>query len=80
MIAQPDRCRSTGRGEFSFGSILVAFFLERVPALRPRVVLEVPAVREPRMRWWSQILVHHGGGEGGHYFTEEATQIWRQTP
>jgi hypothetical protein len=44
MVAQLDRCRSPGRGEFAFGSILVAFFLERVPVLRPRVVLEVPVV------------------------------------
>jgi hypothetical protein len=44
MIAQLDRCQSTGRGEFAFGSILVAFFLERVPMLRPRVLLEVPGV------------------------------------
>jgi hypothetical protein len=77
MVAQLDRCRSTGRGEFSFGSILVAFFLERVSALRTRVVLEVPAVRDPRLRWWSEILVRHDGGEGGHYFTEEAVQIWQ---
>jgi hypothetical protein len=27
MITQLDRCRSTGRGEFAFASILVAFFL-----------------------------------------------------
>jgi hypothetical protein len=53
MIAQLDRCRSTGRGEFIFGSILVAFFLERVPMLHPRVLLEVPEVREPHLRWWS---------------------------
>jgi hypothetical protein len=79
MVAQLDCCRSTGRGEFAFGSILVAFFLERVPMLWPRVVLEVPAVQEPHMRRWSQILVCHGGGEGGHYFTEEAALIWRQT-
>ena len=25
-------------------------------------------------------MVRHGGGEGGHYFTEEAAQIWRQMP
>jgi hypothetical protein len=80
MITQLDRCRSAGRGEFTFGSILVAFFLERVPTLRPRVVLEVPAVRHPRLRRWSEILVRHGGGEGGHYFTEQAAQIWQQTP
>jgi hypothetical protein len=80
MIAQLDRCWSTGRGEFAFGSILVAFFLERVLMLRPRVLLEAPGVREPRLRRWSEILVPHGGGEGGHYFTVEAAQIWRQMP
>jgi hypothetical protein len=80
MIAQLDRCRRMSRGEFSFGSILVAFFLERVPVLRPRVVLEIPAVRHLRLRQWSEILVRGGGGEGGHYFSEEAAQIWRQTP
>jgi hypothetical protein len=80
MIAQLDHCRSIGRGEFAFGSILVAFFLERVPMLHPRVLLEAPGVREPRLRWWSQILVRHGGGEGGHYFTAEVAQIWRQMP
>jgi hypothetical protein len=80
MVAQLDRCRSSGRGEFTFGSILVAFFLERVSALRPRVVMEVPEVRHPRLRRWSEILARHGGGEGGHYFMEQVAQIWRQTP
>jgi hypothetical protein len=78
MIAQLDRCRSTGTGEFAFGSILVAWFLERVPMLRPRVLLEMPGAREPRLRWWSSVLVRHGGGEGGHYFSAQAEQIWRQ--
>ena len=68
MIAQLDHFQSIGRGEFAFGSILVAYFLERVSMLCPRVLLEAPVVREPRLRWWSQILVRHGGGKGGHYF------------
>jgi hypothetical protein len=68
------------QGKFTFGSILVAFFLERVPILSPRVLLEAPGVREPRLQWWSEILVLHGGGKGGHYFTVEAAQIWRQMP
>ena len=80
MIMQLDRCQSTGAREFAFGSILVAFFLERVSMLHPRVLLEALGVREPRLRQWAQILVHHGSGEGGHYFTEEAAQIWRQMP
>jgi hypothetical protein len=77
MSPQLDHCRSTGTREFAFGSILVAYFLERVLMLCPRVLLEAPGVREPRLRWWSQILVRHGGGEGGHYFTTQAAQIWR---
>jgi hypothetical protein len=41
MIAQLDRCRSTSTGEFAFGSILVAWFLERVSMLCPSVLLEM---------------------------------------
>jgi hypothetical protein len=80
MTAQLDRCRSTGTGEFAFGSILVAWFLERVLMLCLRVLLEVPRAREPRLRRWSGVLIHHGGGEGGHYFSSQAAQIWQQMP
>jgi hypothetical protein len=77
MIAQLDRCRSTGAGEFVFGSILVAWFLERVPMLCLRVLLEMPGARELWLRRWSAVLVRHGGGKGGHYFSAQAAQIWR---
>jgi hypothetical protein len=80
MVAQLDHCRSTGGGEFSFGSILVAWFLERVLMLRPRILMETSGAREPRLRWWSTVLLHHGGGEGGHFFSTEVTQVWRQMP
>jgi hypothetical protein len=53
MIAQLDHCRSIGIGEFAFGSILVAWFLERVSMLHPQILLEAPGAREPRLRWWS---------------------------
>ena len=75
MIVKLDCCQSTGTREFSFGSILVAYFLERVSMLCPWVLLEVPGAREPRMRQWSTILVHHSGGEGRHYFIAQAAQI-----
>jgi hypothetical protein len=26
------------------------------------------------------VLLHHGGGEGGHFFSVEAAQVWRQMP
>jgi hypothetical protein len=80
MVGQLDHCRSMDTGEFSFGSILVAWFLERVSMLRPRILLGAPGVREPRLRWWSTVLLRHGGGEGGHFFTAEVAQVWRQMP
>jgi hypothetical protein len=39
MMGKIHRCRTTDSSDFSFGSILVAWFLERVPMLRPRVFL-----------------------------------------
>jgi hypothetical protein len=47
MVGQLDHCRSTDTGEFAFGSILVAWFLERVLMLRPRILLGAPGAREP---------------------------------
>jgi hypothetical protein len=41
--------------------------------LRSRILLGAPSVQEPRLRWWSMILVHHSGGKGGHVFMIEAT-------
>ena len=78
MVGQLDRCRTTDSGDFAFGSILVAWFLERVSMLYPRVLLGAPGVQESRLRRWSTILIHHGGGEGGHFFMAEAAQVWRQ--
>jgi hypothetical protein len=80
MVAQLDHCQSIDGGEFSFGSILVAWFLERVPMLRLRVLLKMSGARELWLRWWSTVLVRHGGGEGGHFFSVEAAWIWRQMP
>jgi hypothetical protein len=42
MVGQLDRCWTTDSGDFAFGSILVAWFLERVPMLHPRVLLGTP--------------------------------------
>jgi hypothetical protein len=45
-----------------------------------RVILEMPGAREPCLRWWTSVLVRHAGGEGGHYFSTQVAQIWRQMP
>jgi hypothetical protein len=35
MVGKLDRCQSTDTGDFAFGSILVALFLERVSYVAP---------------------------------------------
>jgi hypothetical protein len=47
MMGQLNRCWVVDSSEFTFGSSLVAWFLERVPMLRPRVLLPVADAREP---------------------------------
>ena len=80
MVGQLDKCQTIDSGNFAFGSIVVAWFLERVSMLRPRILLGTPGAREPRLRWWSTILVRHGGGECCHFFMAEVAQVWRKMP
>jgi hypothetical protein len=69
MVGKLDKCQTIDSEEFAFGSIVVAWFLERVPMLCPRVLLGAPSAQESQLRWWSTILIHHSSGEGGHFFT-----------
>jgi hypothetical protein len=48
--------------------------------LRPRILLGAPRAQELQLRLWSTVLLHHGGGEGGHFFSTKAAQVWRQMP
>jgi hypothetical protein len=47
MMGQLNRCRASNSYEFLFGSILMAWFLDRVPMLCRRVLLEVAGAQEP---------------------------------
>jgi hypothetical protein len=48
--------------------------------LHPRVLLDAPGMRESQLRLWVKIMVHHGGGEGGHYLMVEDAHVWHQMP
>jgi hypothetical protein len=80
MIGQINRCRTTDSGDFAFGLILVAWFLERVPMLHPRVFVPMTEAQEPQLILWASIFVRHGGGEGGHYFMATLAHVWRNIP
>jgi len=66
----------TDSSDFSFGLILVVWFLERVHILQPRFLLMVVEERQPRLMQWASIFVWHGGEEGGHYFTATLSRVW----
>jgi hypothetical protein len=77
MMGKIHWCRTTDSGDFSFGSILVAWFLERVLVLCPRVLMSATGPQEPPLMLWESILVHHRGGEGGHIGTCVAPYVCR---
>jgi hypothetical protein len=76
MMGEINWCQAFDSNEYSFGSILVAWFLERVPMLHNRVLLPVAGARELRLMRWALILMRHGGGEGGHYFISTLARVW----
>jgi hypothetical protein len=47
MMGKINQCRNANFGEFSFGMILVAWFLERVPMFRPMVLFPTTEAQEP---------------------------------
>jgi hypothetical protein len=62
MKKQLTKCRSGDLKQFGYGSILVSFFLERVPVLRLQVEWGIPAPQDPRMKRWVDLMARHAAG------------------
>jgi hypothetical protein len=52
MMGHLNRFRDADSRDFTFGSILVVWFLDRVPMLGPRVFLSMFDAREPPLMQW----------------------------
>jgi len=47
---------------FSYGSLLISFTLERIPLMQPHhVTLGVASPRDPRMQRWVELMARHAG-------------------
>lgn len=57
---QVTKCKTGRNKQFGYGSILVSFFLERVPLMRPQVPYPKPT--KPRMKRWTDLSARLGGG------------------
>jgi hypothetical protein len=62
MKKQLTKCRSGELKQFGYSSILVSFFLERVPYLRLQVEWGIPAPQDPRMKRWVDLMARHVTG------------------
>jgi hypothetical protein len=62
MKRQLTKCRKGDLKQFGYGSLLVSFFLERVPLLRLQVDWGLPAPQDPRMLRWCNLMARHVAG------------------
>jgi hypothetical protein len=59
---QLTKCRRGDLKQFGYGSLLVSFFLERVPVFRLQVEWNLPGPRDPRMLRWCRLMARHVAG------------------
>jgi hypothetical protein len=53
------KCKKGDLKQFGYESILVSFFLERVPNLRLQVEWSISAPQDPRMKRWCDLMAQH---------------------
>ena len=50
--------------QFVYMAIVVSFFIDRVPLMRPQVPLSIFDADDPQMSRWVDAMACHGGGGG----------------
>ena len=58
------KCRRGELNKFGYGTIVMSFFLERIPLMRPQVPLSKLDVEDPWMSRCGDAMALHGGGGG----------------
>jgi hypothetical protein len=62
MKKQLTKCRSGELKQFGYDSILVSFFLERVPVLRLQIEWGIPSPWDPQTKRWFDLMERHAVG------------------
>ena len=61
---------------FGYGTILMTFFFEKIPGLRPKVISSIYSPRDPRISWWDDLMKRLGGGEVPHTTQDDEFFQW----
>lgn len=64
-------CKTRAQREFGYGTLIVSFFLERLPVLRPQMSLGLAGPRETRQRRWDSLIHRTRGGPIRHFFEDD---------
>jgi hypothetical protein len=81
MKRQLTECRMQRHKNFGFGTILCAFFFERVPSLSPREIVRGHVASSPAVNRWATLLPRQGGGRTIEAFDDKFFYWWsRQIP
>ena len=62
LTDQLNKCRWGHLKQFGYGAVIVSFILQRVPHMRPQVVVRRLDAEDPRMLRWVYVMARHDGG------------------
>ena len=61
---------------FGYGTILMTFFFEKIPVLRPRVISTISSPRDPRIASWADMMKRLGGSEVPRTTCDDEFFLW----
>jgi len=76
LVKQLTACHEGKKKEFGYGYLLCSLFYEKVPALQPKIPLELPPPSVPRMLRWGVVFYRLGGGVSARFYDDSFFSSW----
>ena len=76
MKQQLTSIRQAKTKKFGYGTILMTFFFEKIPALRPRVISTISSPQDPRISRWADMMKRLGGSEVPQTTWDDQFFLW----
>ena len=76
MKQQLTSIRKLKTKHFGYGTILMKFFFEKIPGLRPKVISSISSPRDPRIAQWADLMKRLGGSEVPRTTWDDEFFLW----